>query len=62
MPVTLVVLNDGATYSDITGCRIIVVSEEEYERKTKEGYDARAFRPLTEIWLDAFTPIPPEEA
>ncbi len=47
--VTIVVLNDGQTYSDIHGCSICVVPLADYERVIRSGGDARDFRPVVEI-------------
>ena len=50
---TLVVLNDGETFTDIRGCSIVVVPIEDYERVTREGGDAKDFTPIVEIGLDS---------
>ncbi len=47
--VTIVVLNDGQTYSDIHGCSICVVPLADYERVIRSGGDARDFKPVVEI-------------
>lgn len=49
--VTIVVLNDGETYTDISGCKILVVPEEEYYRISTEGGDANDFTAIAEIPL-----------
>jgi hypothetical protein len=49
--VTIVVLNDGQTYSDIHGCSICVVPLADYERVIRSGGDARDFKPVVEIGL-----------
>lgn len=49
--VTLVILNDGSTYTDVEGCTIAVVTEEELERVEAEGNDAKDFNPIMEIRL-----------
>jgi len=49
--VTIVVLNDGETYTDIHGCSICVVPLADYERVVRNGGDARDFKPVVEIGL-----------
>jgi hypothetical protein len=49
--VTIVVLNDGETYTDIHNCSICVVPLADYERVVKMGGDARDFKPVVEIGL-----------
>jgi hypothetical protein len=49
--VTIVVLNDGETYTDISGCKILIVPEEEYYRISSEGGDANDFTAIAEIPL-----------
>jgi hypothetical protein len=49
--VTLVVLNDGETYTDITGCSIMVVPAEQYYKAVSEGGDARDFEPVVKVNL-----------
>ena len=54
--VTVVVLNDGETFTDIRGCSICVVPLEQYESAVKSGGDARDFQPVVEIALAEMTP------
>jgi hypothetical protein len=49
--VTVVVLNDGETFTDVRGCSIMVVPAEQYERVIAEGGDAKDFEPIVEIGL-----------
>jgi hypothetical protein len=49
--VTIVVLNDGETYSDIAGCSLCVVPMKQYESVIAAGGDARDFQPVVEIGL-----------
>jgi hypothetical protein len=49
--VTVVVLNDGETFSDIEGCSICVVPLEQYEEVIAKGGDARDFVPVSETGL-----------
>lgn len=60
--VTVVVLNDGQTFTDISGCSICIVPLEQYEEAIRSGGDARDFEPVVEIGLDNMTlPIPHED-
>lgn len=54
--VTVVVLNDGETFTDIRGCSICVVPLEQYESAVQNGGDARDFQPVVEIALAEMTP------
>jgi hypothetical protein len=57
--VTVVVLNDGQTFTDISGCSICIVPLEQYEEAIRSGGDARDFQPVVEIGLDNMTiPVP----
>jgi hypothetical protein len=58
--VTIVVLNDGETFTDVTGCSICIIPLEDYERVVQEGGDAKDFNPIVEISLDSVI-IPTEE-
>jgi hypothetical protein len=49
--VTIVVLNDGETYTDIHGCSICIVPIADYKRVVKAGGDARDFMPVAEFCL-----------
>jgi len=54
--VTVVVLNDGETFTDIHGCRICIVPLEQYLQAVDLDGDARDFKPVVEISLDNMTP------
>ncbi len=41
--VTIVVLNDGETFTDISGCTIRKIPLSQYEETTRMGGDARDF-------------------
>ena len=58
--VTIVVLNDGETFTDVTGCSICIIPLEDYERVVQEGGDAKDFNPVVELSLDSVI-IPTEE-
>lgn len=45
--ITVVVLSDGSTFSDISGCKIQVIPEEQGELD-----DARDFTPISSILLN----------
>jgi len=53
--VTVVVLNDGETFTDIQGCSVCVVPIEQYEEAIAHGGDARDFEPVVEIGLADLT-------
>jgi hypothetical protein len=57
--VTVVVLNDGETYTDVRGCSICVVPLEQYIATVESGGDARDFEPVVEIALSDMTPPTP---
>jgi hypothetical protein len=59
--VTIVVLNDGETFSDIRGCSICVIPLKDYEKVLDEGGDAKDFTPIAEIGLDNLGPFQEEE-
>jgi hypothetical protein len=50
--VTVVVLNDGETFTDISGCTICVIPVEQYQKAVNSGGDAKDFEPVVEIALD----------
>ena len=54
--VTIVVLNDGETFTDISGCSICIVPRKQYEETVNSGGDARDFKPIAEIALDNLVP------
>jgi hypothetical protein len=49
--VTVVVLNDGETFSDIHGCTICVVPFDQYMDVVESGCDASDFKPVAEFSL-----------
>lgn len=49
--VTVVVLNDGETFSDIHGCTICVVPYKQYKKVVDSGGDAQDFIPVAEFSL-----------
>jgi hypothetical protein len=51
--VTVVVLNDGETFTDVAGCSICVIPIKQYEETIRNGGDARDFEPVVEIGLDS---------
>jgi hypothetical protein len=51
--VTIVVLNDRETFTDVAGCSICVIPLEQYERIVSYGGDAKDFEPIVEISLDS---------
>lgn len=53
--VTVVVLNDRETFTDVSGCAIMVVPLDQYEKVVRGGGDARDFDPIVQIELDAFS-------
>lgn len=50
--VTVVVLNDGETFSDIHDCSICIVPFNQYNEVIRSGGDAKDFKPLAEIGLN----------
>jgi len=50
--VTVVVLNDGETFTDISGCTICVIPIEQYQQAINSGGDAKDFEPVVKIALD----------
>ena len=51
--VTVVVLNDGETFTDVAGCSICIIPRKQYEETIENGGDARDFEPVVEIGLDS---------
>jgi hypothetical protein len=49
--VTVVVLNDGQTFTDIHGCTICVVPHAQYMKVVDSGGDAQDFIPVAEFSL-----------
>jgi hypothetical protein len=58
--VTVVVLNDGETFSDINGCTICVVPYDNFRDVIDAGCDASDFRPIAEFSLSNVS-IPVED-
>lgn len=57
--VTVVVLNDRETFSDIHGCCICVVPINQYNHAIANGGDAKDFIPVSEVCLSNVT-VPKE--
>jgi hypothetical protein len=53
--VTVVVLNDGETFTDISGCSICVIPLEQYQKAVYSGGDAKDFEPVVKIALDTLS-------
>jgi len=51
--VTIVVLNDGETFTDIAGCSICIIPRRQYDEVVATGGDAMDFEPVVEIGLDS---------
>lgn len=51
--VTVLVLNDGETYSNVRGCSICIVPYDQYNEVVESGGDAKDFEPVMEIGLDS---------
>lgn len=58
--VTIVILNDGETYTDIDGCTIAVVPRTQYDQVIAAGGDAKDFSPIVEIGLSHFATLSEE--
>ncbi len=56
--VTLCVLNDGETFTDVSGCKLIVVTSEHYDEVILEGGDAKDLVPLSVVDLSSLSIIP----
>jgi len=52
---TLVVLNDGETYTTVSGCSLIVVNEQQLE-DISNGELIKDIRPILEIGLQEYHP------
>jgi hypothetical protein len=50
--VVIVVLNDGKTFTDITGCTIQTIATSDYYRVVDVGGDAKDFTPASIICLN----------
>jgi hypothetical protein len=53
MPVTIVVLNDGETYTNIHGCTILVLTDKDYEELASGDKKMSELYPISEIALVA---------
>lgn len=53
--VTIVVLNDGDTFTDADGCSLAVVRKDQYEQVIGNGGRASDLTPVVEIGLINFT-------
>lgn len=51
--VTLCVLNDGETFTDVAGCKLIVVSKDHYTEVIDQGGDANDLSPLAIVDLSS---------
>ena len=51
--ITLCVLNDGETFTDVAGCKLIVVSEDQYTEVIDQGGDANDLSPLAMVDLSS---------
>ena len=51
--VTIIVLNDGETFTDVAGCSLCVIPRKQYEQVIDSGGDAKDFEPVVEINLDS---------
>ena len=54
MTYTLIVLNDGETYSSIDGCSIIVIDQDGMDM-LEDGYKVKDVVPISEITLGTVT-------
>jgi len=52
---TLVVLNDGETYTTVSGCSLVVVNEQQLE-DISNGKQIKNIRPILEIGLQEYHP------
>ena len=58
MYITLCVLNDGETFTDVSGCKLIVVNSEHYDEVILEGGDAKDLSPLAVVDLSSLSIVP----
>ena len=56
--VTLCVLNDGTTYSDINGCTLILVTEEHHIEMVEGSGDLNDLSPLAIVDLSSLCIVP----
>jgi hypothetical protein len=57
--VTVVVLSDGETFTEITGCSICVIPRKQYDKAIKSSGSAQVSRARCNLWRGAnlFTPV-----
>jgi hypothetical protein len=55
---TLCVLNDGTTYTDINGCKLILVTEEHYTEMVEGSGDLNDLSPLAIVDLSSLAIVP----
>lgn len=53
--VTVVVLNDGKTFTNARGCSLCVIPIDQYRAAVNEGGDASDFTPVVELELTDIT-------
>jgi hypothetical protein len=53
---TIVVLSDGETWNTVTGCSLVVITEDQFDDLCHDRIDAGDLTPLAEIGLRDFTP------
>lgn len=58
MYVTLCVLNDGETFTDVSGCKLIVVKSDHYDEVILEGGDAKDLSPIAVVDLSSLSIVP----
>ncbi len=56
--VTLCVLNDGTTYTDVNGCKLILVTEEHYTEMVEGSDDLNDLSPLAIVDLSSLCIVP----
>tara|TARA_R100000734_G_C3285511_1_gene78304 strand:- start:511 stop:678 length:168 start_codon:yes stop_codon:yes gene_type:complete len=52
--IPIIVLNDGETWSDVSGCSLCMITPEQYDRLCK-GEEPSDIDPVTEIYLKEMT-------
>ena len=57
--VTLCVLNDGTTYTDVNGCKLILVTEEDCIEMVEGSGDLNNLSPLAIVDLSSLCIVPP---
>ena len=56
--ITLCVLNDNETFTDVSGCKLIVVREDHYTSVIDQGGDAGDLSPLAVMDLSSMIIVP----